>query len=367
MALVLSGYATPRADWDAEFGTGVASQWDDQSGNAFHCTQPTAGKQPTITTNVWGTLPAYRFTNAASKHWLMPAATFTGLTECEVFIAFTLDADPSAGGGGLIKTGARNGGQGSHHPYTDGWIYDDFCSTTRQDLITYLSSRRSFTGTRAHVMNIRSKAGEWAMIVDGQTLRIATTNTFGIGVNLTIGAGDGPPNLAGGFAILGYIGRVFLLSALVSESTRRSIMYDMMNYYGSGFPRTDSYKYSSRVEQRKEGFIRSMSATPAPRSSIRVPTVDLTSGYSPGDALLDTKTVDRWKYSSQQRSTGTGGSLSVPSTSTVTWYRMHGWDTISSTWITWDVSITPDPTGARHPTPGAISVSGAFIINRWQA
>lgn len=382
MALVLSGYATPRADYDAEFGTGVASQWDDQSGNGWHCTQPTVGNQPAITTNVWGSLPAYRFTYAAAKHWLIPAAVFSGLTECEVFIALTVDADPPASGGAALKTGSHGGAQIDAHPWTDGYLYSDFCSTVRKDTMGYLAngSRRSLTGTRAHILNFRSKASDWACTLNGQTLRHTTTNTFGVGATLTIGSGG---TTAGQYALLGYIGRVFFVGSVVSESTRYSIVTAMMNYYGSGFPRADTYKYpanqsspdsrvwvpsDSRLFTQRSATDNELIRSSSPDRPSLVRGGQVSSALFPksGDALLNFKT-ERWAYSSNSRSTGTGGALSVPSTSTVTWYRMHGWDTLSSTWITWDVSITPDPTGARHPTPGAISVSGAFIINRWQA
>jgi len=50
-----------------------------------------------------------------------------------------------------------------------------------------------------------------------------------------------------------------------------------------------------------------------------------------------------------------------------TYYRMQGYDTVSSSWKTWVVQDTPDPSAGRHPTPNSVSISNAFIIDRWQA
>ena len=50
-----------------------------------------------------------------------------------------------------------------------------------------------------------------------------------------------------------------------------------------------------------------------------------------------------------------------------TYYRMQGYDTTSSALKQWTVADTPDTTAARHPTPTAVTITGAYIIDRWQA
>lgn len=48
-----------------------------------------------------------------------------------------------------------------------------------------------------------------------------------------------------------------------------------------------------------------------------------------------------------------------------TYYRMAGYDTLSSAWVTWVSPDAPDPTGARHPT--AVTLSTAYVLRRFEA
>lgn len=49
----------------------------------------------------------------------------------------------------------------------------------------------------------------------------------------------------------------------------------------------------------------------------------------------------------------------------LTFYRMQGWDTVSLSWVTWTSKHVPDPSAAQYPG-GGVSVSNAFILNRWE-
>ena len=332
MALVLSGYATPRFDYDAEFGTGVASQWNDQSGNAYHCTQATGANQPVLTANVaaFGTRPAYRFNNTgANKWWDIPAGAFTGLTECMVFVALISDGDPISPYGGFLKTGSS--GLSQHTPFSDGLIYDDFCSTTRKGGFGQVSTpaRRSLA-TAARVIAIRSKASDYAFIEDGQTVYGTATNTFGVGAVLQIGNGT---NTSGGAQqFLGYIARVFGVATVPSVATQKAIIEAMLGYYkasGAAYPYPDTYKYpadlsspdsriwvpsDSRIYNQRSPADNALlrGSLPDRRTLVRGGQVSSALFPPPSDGNINYRNpVDIFRYTTSLRSAGEGGSIAT--------------------------------------------------------
>jgi len=50
----------------------------------------------------------------------------------------------------------------------------------------------------------------------------------------------------------------------------------------------------------------------------------------------------------------------------ILYFRMQGYDTISGSMKTWIVYDTPDPNALRY-TAGTVSITNAFIVDRWYA
>jgi hypothetical protein len=233
MALSLASY-TPLIDYDVELGTGSAGLWEDQSGNGYHAFQATVGQQMAVTASVFNGLPAFRCVNASNTNWHLPSFSLGGSTAAEAFVVFANDADPSAAGGGIWHLGTSTTPYGSHHPWTNGYFYDDFFSTTRKDAIAGVnqSMRRSTVRPLAHVYNVASTSGLWFCCLDAQGIGYTTSNTFSQpALSATLGAGAYVND--GTYALQGYLARFVLFPRILSDSERYAVTADLMTYYGA--------------------------------------------------------------------------------------------------------------------------------------
>jgi hypothetical protein len=99
----------------------------------------------------------------------------SSLTVGEVFIVAKVNADPpgAAADSGFWKIGSV-GGAGTHVPFTDGVIYDEFGSTAQK---TVGDAAASLTSTFHY--NVLSKDGEWTARLNGVQIFTTGTNTVG--------------------------------------------------------------------------------------------------------------------------------------------------------------------------------------------
>src|SRR5690606_29917028 len=141
--------------------------WPDTSGNARHMTQATAGAKPHYRTgggagsiNGW---PGVEF-NGSSQ--IFDLATFlTSFSAGDIFIVLQVDADPPATQPptGIFKFGAD--AAISHHPFTDGNIYNSFGTNSRKSCGNPTPSLASL-----HIAEFWSASGDWGARINKSNL-----------------------------------------------------------------------------------------------------------------------------------------------------------------------------------------------------
>lgn len=384
MTISFSAY-TPRVDYDAELGTGTASQWDDQSGNGHHATQATGSKQMAITSgaNLINGLPARRAvwgTGTTGKCWDIPDAAFSGMTGAvgaEAFIVYMRDFDPGISAnstdGGLWQLG---NGNGSWHPYPPNLLYyENFCSSARKDNIFPGIWRRSCF--KPHIWNAWSATNDFGVIFNGGLKFGATyttaTNTFQVppAGNAKLGcSGTSADGGAGAYAFTGHIWRFLLFARKLTTTERTEITGALTTYYQAqqsldivkatrsfiipdGFQIRDAPYETTLSEDRK--LTTSRTATTA---SLTGPLTDQR------DSRPLTKAEARTSFSS-------GEVVASDNTSNTTaYYKMRGRDVDagSLTYRSWVVSETPDTTGGRYtgPKSGSNPLADITVVSFWQ-
>lgn len=194
------GSALPRwfrADLGTTIATGV-SAWANQGsdGSAANLTQGTGSAQPTVSTLTGGGgRPALAF-SAASSQFLSNASALSG-SAAHIFAIFQINTDPPsvAANCGLWRLGTA--ASVGVVPFTDGIIYDEAYSTTRQTTVNPTPSL-----TSVHCYEVVSTNSEWTSLLDGAQLFTTATNTFAANATWLIGNSGGGNFLDGKLAEL---------------------------------------------------------------------------------------------------------------------------------------------------------------------
>jgi hypothetical protein len=152
--------------------------WED-SGTGDHDATSSGSNRPTYQTAELNSLPVVRFTNAAVS--FLNLEDMSGLTEGEMFIVFKNTTDPpSAGTGRVYDIGSS--ADVSHHPFTDGSVYDDFGTTVRKSCGNPATSLASFV-----TYNVWSATNDWAAEINGSAFFSTGTNTVGFAASPVLG------------------------------------------------------------------------------------------------------------------------------------------------------------------------------------
>ena len=111
---------------------GAVSQWSDKSGNAHHATQSVAASKPTTGANTQNGLNVLTFDGV--DDYLTITNFMSAWTAGELLAVIKVDADPPATATptGIYLFNEPGSAAASHHPWTDGNIYDRFGSTARK-------------------------------------------------------------------------------------------------------------------------------------------------------------------------------------------------------------------------------------------
>lgn len=383
MPLSFASY-TPRIDYDAEFGTGVASQWDDQSGNGHHATQATASKQMAMVAgaNTINGLPARRAVWApgtTGTAWDIPDAAFTGMTGAvgaEAFVVYMRDYDPgiqgNAGDGGVWQLG---NGNGSWHPWPGNNTYhDNFFSSARKDNL-FANTRRACI--KPMIMNAWSMTNDWGVLVNGGTKwgmsYSVASNTFALppAGNAKLGcsgtAGDGG---VGAYAFTGYLWRFLLFARKLTPTERNDITNALATYYGA----MQSYELGGTRDvwvPNGAQFVE-MEDRPSSRASRTFIITSRPDATSVGFNGLTDYRSDKGETKDSRTTiagvtiTGGGGTT----TNVTTYYKMRAIDPDcgSLTYRTWVVTGEPDTTGALYSGTrcGANPLTNITIVDSWQ-
>lgn len=137
----------------------------------------------------------------------------TSPTRLSAFIVIKKFSDPSdAGGNGGLWDFSGNDANATHWNYTDGNIYDDFGSTTRQTVGNPTPALTSW-----HLYEVRSASGEWTAWLDGEVLHTTEINTVGLEDYCTLGKSRGNTFLVGWIA-------AFIVTTTFNHTTLRTYL-----------------------------------------------------------------------------------------------------------------------------------------------
>lgn len=197
---------------------GYVTKIYDQSGNSRHLTQTTAAYQPRICNSgaMLGTVGSFYgvyFSGDLSALIYLVDSDPSALTVIELFGSVKNDADPSVSSGRTGHPFCYQDGNvptASHYPWTDGIIYDKFCSNVRKTAGNPTNSM-----TTAHVYNCRAQTAAsngWDLwTANGHTYSVAS-NTLAYSAAPRVGMNN-TTSAAQQYQYNGYIAGAIIYSA----------------------------------------------------------------------------------------------------------------------------------------------------------
>lgn len=181
-------------------GSSNVQTWADKSGNSYTATQATAGIRPSVATAAQNGKDAILFD--AGEGFSLPDL-FTGLSAgTALIVAKNFNDPPDIGGGSKLDAG--NFGGTSHHPFSDGVIYDGFGSNVRKTVGNPTPSLASW-----HIQEMLSAASDYRFYLSGSLLFSTATNTV---------AWTTTPAISTNF--VGHIAEIIICSTALSDADR---------------------------------------------------------------------------------------------------------------------------------------------------
>ena len=212
------------ADQQTDGADSEVASFTDRSGNGHHFSNGTSNQRPLLRHSAINGKKALDFDDAND---VLTCATglLNGATASAFFAVVKMDADPPSGGGAVID-GFSTSGSNSHHPFTDGTIYDGFGSTVRK---TCGNPTPSLTSTS--MLAAISGASDYRFLVNDATLHSTATNTVGIGT------GTRYMGNSAGFAAIwgGLVAEVIVLNAVPSAGDIANIRSYFNTKFGTAF------------------------------------------------------------------------------------------------------------------------------------
>jgi len=158
-------------------GNGFITTWYDQSGNIKNATQATAGAQPQIINGgviyTKNTKPS--ILNSFTTFLALPS-TITGTSGTLINLSATL-ADPPTGDNGSPFGFCTTSNDSSYQPFSNGIIYENFASTTRQTV-----GNPTNNTTNLYLYNVISDINLYNVKINNLTFFNTTTNSVGYGI-----------------------------------------------------------------------------------------------------------------------------------------------------------------------------------------
>ena len=198
------------------------TSWTDSSGTANHFT----GTGPTYKTGILNSKAIVRFDG--TDDYLTATSSLAALTAGEIFLVVKTDADPSVSEAksGLYAFGKD--GLGTHYPYPDSNIYDDFGTNTRKS-----TGNPSAALTSWNVYNVSSASGAWTSRINGTQHYTTASNTVsfpGSGAEGNARIGRGGPSYA--YYFDGDLAEVILYDSVLSSGNRASVLSYLQSKWG---------------------------------------------------------------------------------------------------------------------------------------
>lgn len=160
----------------ADLGNTVAADgtWSDQSGNGHLFTQANGARRPTTAVGSHGqAVLSFTGTLLSNATFLQGPSFAASLpTGGEIFVVAKNAADPPASGAGGIYKFGTEALQGTHIPFTNGLVYDDFASNARKATGVDPGNLAAW-----HTHGAVSRSNDWRMYFNGTQFYSTATNT----------------------------------------------------------------------------------------------------------------------------------------------------------------------------------------------
>jgi hypothetical protein len=188
---------------------GAVARWEDKSGNTRHATQATSGARPVRKTSVQNGRDVVRFDG--EDDFLLPASNpMTGAASGMLFIVAKNDHDPPISAFSAGHPFGQTGNFGSHLPWEDGVIYENFGTTVRKVVGNPATSLES-----PFIYNVLSASAQYAAWLNGTQIFSTTSNAVGASGILI---GTGAP-----FAYKGIICEILVFPTALSTTDRQAV------------------------------------------------------------------------------------------------------------------------------------------------
>lgn len=163
-----------RADMGTTLNGSNVAAWADQSGNGNDFTQATDARRPTLATGSHGkAVLSFTGTVLSDARFLQGPSFAAALPSGgELWIVAKNAADPPAGGAGGIYKFGTDALQGTHIPFTNSLVYNDFASNSRKATGIDPGNLAAW-----HTHGVVSKANDWRMYFNGAQFYSTVTNT----------------------------------------------------------------------------------------------------------------------------------------------------------------------------------------------
>jgi len=161
--------------------------WDNGFGNANYDAQQTnASSRPTWrSADGPSSRPTIRFAGASTQFFDFVSGSLSALTAGEIFVVMKRNADPAASAAlsGFWAMGSSTEvSLQAHVPFTDGTVYENFGTTTRQTTINPTPSLASWC-----LYNVSAAASDFNARINGTSFYSTATNTVGFATAPKIG------------------------------------------------------------------------------------------------------------------------------------------------------------------------------------
>jgi len=207
------------------------STWPDSSGLNHHATGSGATR-PLYQENVINGLPAVQFIGASGTYLDLPAF-FTGTeTAAELIMLVSATNDPGVNpyfGAWRFAGTSVGAGIVNLYPFSDGNIYDQFCSTQRPNMASPSALLKSFM-----VYNLRSTTNVYIANFNGVSFYSSVSNTFttaasgtDMGTARRIGRSG-----ASNYWFDGYICEILVFNRILGTSERQSVWDHLYEKWG---------------------------------------------------------------------------------------------------------------------------------------
>jgi hypothetical protein len=211
------------ADQQTEIADAAVATFVDRSGNGNDFTQASAPNRPLLRHSAINGKKALDFDGISSN--FTNSGLLNGATAGAWFAVIQLDADPPSNAGPIID---GFGAGDSVHPYTDGIIYDGFCTSVRKTCGNPTPSLTSVS-----LLGAISASADYRFYVNDKT-----TPFFSTGTN-TVSVGTGTRYMGFSVAlsslISGLIPELIVMDAVPSAGDLTSLWAYVNTKYGTSF------------------------------------------------------------------------------------------------------------------------------------